>query len=423
MRTVFREKTNSTEQRAAILVLTLWIVVVLGLISASMLEEVYLELKLAKFQRDDLEAMALARAGLARAVADLRNDLLMDREGRKGNRFDALGDVWACLDEDKLDVSMGDGDGTYSVWVDDEAAKLNLNAIKLNVLKALLYEMGLEEKEAQEVASAIQDWRDRDDLALPPGTGKEDEYYSALAAKQSGQRWDEDEPPIYRCKNDAFSSVDELLSVAGITPELFYGVDPEEETPPNPIEQLKQRAERKKKPRGRKERLGLRDVLTVDSPGPVNMNTADHFVLRVLFRASLNDPQMAASMADKIVQLRKPDARGNHSNENALRSINDLTGIAGVPGNVMGALRRIVPLAVHSDTYRINALGEVGRSQHLICALVTRGYEICQPDRLTALFESGAINANLVESFRRRHRGRREQIEQATVRVVKWWEM
>jgi len=78
--------------------------------------------------------------------------------------------------------------------------------------------MGLKEKEAQQVAAAILDWRDPDDLALPPGVGKEDEYYSALAAKRSRQRWDKGDPPIYRCKNDRFSSVDELLSVAQLVP-------------------------------------------------------------------------------------------------------------------------------------------------------------------------------------------------------------
>jgi Tfp pilus assembly protein PilX len=91
--------TDGRQRRAAILVLTLWIVVVLGLISASMLEEIYLELKLAKFQRDDFEAMALARAGLARAVADLRNDLILDRS-TQSEMLDTLSDVWARTDED-----------------------------------------------------------------------------------------------------------------------------------------------------------------------------------------------------------------------------------------------------------------------------------------------------------------------------------
>ena len=427
IRKVLQKQAGGSKRRAAILVLTLWIVVVLGLISASMLEEVYLELKLAKFQREQLEAMALARAGLARAVADLRNDLLMDRNPLGGDPFDALGDVWARLDEGKLDVPMGKG--TYSVWVDDEAAKLNLNTMELNLLRALLFEMGLKEKEAQQVAAAILDWRDPDDLALPPGVGKEDEYYSALAAKRSRQRWDKGDPPIYRCKNDRFSSVDELLSVAHVTPELFYGVDIEEETPPSPIEQLKQRTEREAEKRRRERQRGLRDVLTVDSQGAVNLNTADRFVLQVLFRATLGNSETAASMAEKILQLRKPDARGNYRNENALRKIEDLVQLLGLDGRVLTALQRVAPLTVRSNTYRINALGERRddqgriRAQHLICALVARSYETLQPDQLTALFEKGVVNTRLIDDFQRRHRDRREPIEQATVRVVRWWEL
>jgi len=415
-----REISARKRRRAVILVLTLWIVVVLGMISSSMVEEVYLEMKVAKLQRDDLEAMALARAALARAVADLRNDLIMDRQSQEP-WFDALGDVWARMDKTRLDVPMGRG--TWSVWVDDECAKFNLNTVSFTVLKTIFYEEGLKEKEAQALAGAIIDWRDPDDRPMPPGTGKEDEYYSAVVAKATGQRWDPDEEPIYRCKNDRFTSVEELLLVAGMTPELFYGFDPEKEIPPNPIERLKARAKETRRRKRDKEAPPLCEIFTVQSPGAVNLNTADRFVLRVLFRSAIGDPQVADSMAEKVIQLRKTDARGNSSNEIALRKVNDLVGTAGLPAYILPRLTALSPLTVRSDVFRIWALGEVGNSQHLICAVVARGFDRCQPERLTPLFENGIINERLADRFHRRHGDDMEPIEQAAVRVVQWFEL
>jgi len=412
-------------RQAAILVLTLWIVVVLGLISASMLEEVYLELKLAKYQRDDFEAMVLARAGVARAIADLRNDLMIDYAG-KHEMIDSTNDVWARMDEDKVgqdNKGVPLGRGTYWVWVEDEWGKFNLNMANLPVLKAALYELGLEERDAQTVASAILDWFDPDDRALPPGTGFEDEYYSEVIAKKSHSRWDKDQPPIYHCKNDRFSSVDELLSICGVTPELFYGVDPEKEALPDPIERLKSRAERAGTPNPREKQFGLRDIFTVYSAGPINVNTADRTVLRILFRAVLNDPQAALASAEKVLAMRKSTARASSKDEKAFRDITQFAQAAGLPPHVLDQLNRVAPLTIRSDTYRIYALGEVNGTRHLICAVVARSLETCNPDSLNSLFDQGIINRRLMEAFLRRHRDKRELIEQATVRVTQWQEL
>jgi type II secretory pathway component PulK len=421
---ILKEK-DGRNRRAAILVLTLWIVVVLGLISASMLEEIYLELKLAKFQRDDFEAMALARAGLARAVADVRNDLILDRS-TQSEMLDTLSDVWARTDDDKVgkdNEGVPMGRGTYRVWVDDAANKFNLNMLNPFVLKAALYELGLQQKEVEEVAGAIMDWIDPNDDTEQPGTGKEDEYYSALVAKKSRTKWRRGEPPIYHCKNDRFSSVDELLSVYGVTPALFYGVDIEEETPPSPIEQLKSRTERARPTDARRQRYGLRDIFAVDSPGAINLNTADALVLRIAFRAALTDPKIAAAAVEKVLAKRKPASGGSSSDTKGFHNVMELITVAGLPPDAINRLMGAVQLTVRSDMYRIYALGEVKGTQHLICATVARSLEMCSPDLLNPWFERGLINARLAERFRRRHGDTRSNIEQTTVRVVQWQEL
>jgi general secretion pathway protein K len=66
----------------------------------------------------------------------------------------------------------------------------------------------LDDKEKDIIVDSILDWRDNDDLRRLHGA--EDEYYQSL-------------PDPYRAKNDDFESVEELLLVKGITPEIFHG--------------------------------------------------------------------------------------------------------------------------------------------------------------------------------------------------------
>jgi DNA uptake protein ComE-like DNA-binding protein len=61
-----------------------------------------------------------------------------------------------------------------------------------------------------DVADAIVDWRDTDDTPSPYGA--ESEYYGSV------------QPP-YRAKNGPFETVEELLLVKGVTPEMLYGMD------------------------------------------------------------------------------------------------------------------------------------------------------------------------------------------------------
>lgn len=102
------------------------------------------------------------------------------------------------------------GDVRYSVryGVSDESGKININAlIRLDgggtVLQGVL--MGLPNM-TEEIADAITDWVDSDDD--PRASGAESGSYST-----------------YRAKNGPLSSLDELLLVRGVTPELLYGSD------------------------------------------------------------------------------------------------------------------------------------------------------------------------------------------------------
>jgi len=96
-----------------------------------------------------------------------------------------------------------EGDNLQDFGVDDEGGKININTASSTMLLML---PGM----TPDVAAAIVDWRDTDDNPQPYGA--ESDYYGSL-------------PSPYRAKNAPFETVEELLLVKGVTPELLYGMD------------------------------------------------------------------------------------------------------------------------------------------------------------------------------------------------------
>src|SRR5205085_11095924 len=90
----------------------------------------------------------------------------------------------------------------------DEGGKLDINAAKPEVLEKLFMNLGMPFQYAHELVAAIEDWRDRDDE--PRLGGAESSYYAMLSQP-------------FKAANDDFHSLDELLLVRGVTPEMFWG--------------------------------------------------------------------------------------------------------------------------------------------------------------------------------------------------------
>jgi type II secretory pathway component PulK len=94
------------------------------------------------------------------------------------------------------------GDSSLPLWgVVDESAKADINYTSA---ASLLELPGM----TDDVAAAIVDWRDPDDNESP--SGAESQYYLSL-------------PDPYTCKNGPFETVEELLLIRGVTPQLLYG--------------------------------------------------------------------------------------------------------------------------------------------------------------------------------------------------------
>ncbi len=106
------------------------------------------------------------------------------------------------------------GTPTPRYGVVDEAGKINLNALlKIDSSGGVARTMLLllpQLAEQEDVVDAILDWIDADDE--PRTNGAENDSYLA-------------QNPSYRCKNGPLDTLEELLLVRGVTPELLFGND------------------------------------------------------------------------------------------------------------------------------------------------------------------------------------------------------
>lgn len=421
---------KSRKKRGAILVLTLWMVTVLSLIAYSLAYEMMLESRLTKLQKDNLVAYQLAKAGLARAICDLKNDMLVDRD-ENAQVFDAEGDIW-MKPEGKMEVEMLGG--TYTVRVIDEERYVNLNQAHPALLKNLIivFVGDDEEEEADKTAQAIADWRDPDDK---PSTiinvegQSEREVYQRIIAEDSGYSGEDWEEFDYRQKNDYFTTVEELMNVYGMDIELFYGYDPVEE-------RHKIYAERAMSGREENSHImtagsnddnsyflqvrGFRDVLTVNSSGLLNINTAGEEVLTALLITARVDEDAAEETARSIISYRRNGSDDDIDNDQAFRAVGDLAQVDGVSGAVISRMQSIQRLTTVSSNFRIIAEGRSGRAHRTIEAVVMRTWET---------FNIDANDGDFDENVRRRIRredddsdSSRVTVEDPTVRIFQWRE-
>jgi Type II secretion system (T2SS), protein K len=104
-----------------------------------------------------------------------------------------------------------DTDQQYDYGIVDECSKLNLNTnIVTNSGAFSTQLLTLPTPMTQDVADAIWDWRSN--AAQATSDGAESDYYSSLT-------------PPYECKNALYETVEELLLVRGVTPQILFGYD------------------------------------------------------------------------------------------------------------------------------------------------------------------------------------------------------
>lgn len=431
------------EKRGVLLLITLWITVVLTAIAYSLSYNLQLEIKLTKMRKDSTNALAMARAGVARAIADLKNDLLFEfSEGGMTRKFDAEGDVWKRPENGKIDQTLGKDReakyGFYNVEIIDEESKINLNTASHQVLKAALKLFDLEDEEATKIAYAIIDWRDADDKPASGEGDNESIYYAELEAGKEGAYLTDELEPV-KLKNDLFVTVDELLNVYGITPEIFYGIDKDAKkkkrsTYSKSKERYLQSKEKyiqqkrldaKKLFLGEEEQLlGLRDLFTVDSNGSVNINTAPKWVLTVLIAAATENIDDAEKAAESVIEYRRNNKKEDIDNDRAFRNIGELNSVGEVGAGILGKIGSLQKLDIKSDTFLIHSVGECGYAKKSLYVRVKRTWETFNADdpKVKEKLEQRQGSAKNFKHFKADESGKQTMVYAPTVRITLWME-
>ena len=180
---------RARNRRGSALLAVLWVSAALAAIAFSLSNTVLGETQRTSTSVDGLRAYYLASSGLVRAEYELL-------WGRYSNQAKVR------MDAGRVDYTFPSG--VVRVEIVPETAKLNINEAPPEDLYKLLIAMGLEAGQAGSITAGIVDWR-----SGAPGSGF-DQYYLSLT-------------PSFQARHASFEEIEELLSVRGITPELFYG--------------------------------------------------------------------------------------------------------------------------------------------------------------------------------------------------------
>jgi hypothetical protein len=221
-----RHNSNLVEHRGYVLIAVLIVIVVLSLAAYQFADVMSAEHRSAARVRNSVQARHNAVSGVHYAAAMLadRASFYGDLQGNPTAEDSFPNDGLSLADRNSrfalvavVPTGNGNWEARYGAVV-DEGGKLNINALiqadpsgeKLAAALTKLAEATGNPLLTAEVIDAIVDWLDPDEDQR--ANGAEASYYLAL-------------PGQYRAKNGPLNSLDELLLVRGVTPQLLYGND------------------------------------------------------------------------------------------------------------------------------------------------------------------------------------------------------
>jgi general secretion pathway protein K len=189
--------------------MVLWVTAILSVIALEFSFAMRTEVNVARHYKEQSELQAMAEGGIRRAAVEMIYKLdpriQQLRRTMKPEEFPPEQREWAS---DGRPYPVPFNQGKCEVRIMSEGGKVNINTVSEALLRKIIGQMGLEEVTRDVVVDSILDWRDADDFYRI--NGAENEYYQSLK-----------EP--YNCKNGNLDTIEELLLVRGVTPDLFYG--------------------------------------------------------------------------------------------------------------------------------------------------------------------------------------------------------
>jgi len=313
-----RVKRIKTERRGFIVVVVLCMIICMAVLLLGFNYQSRSNLRVVDNFQKSTNAFNCARAGLNIAIAAIKdND---DTETNKASPS-------LLSEENTFDI----GDGSCSVTITEENAKLNINLLKdkngkpnraridqlLRLIDLLNRDKAGYSHIGYGLVPAIIDWIDSDDEVthLPfiknENTGAESAYYGNL------------ETP-YKCKNTPLETIEELLLVKEITQDVFES---------------------------------MRDYVTVYGDGEININCASKRVIESL--SEKMDPALARMIIDR--RKFKP-----------FDSIMELRDVPGMTDGIYNTIRKMVTVSPADEYYHVKARGNTGHRNCTIAAILRK---------------------------------------------------
>jgi len=234
------------------LIMVLWVMAILSVVALEFSFAMRTEINISKNHKEDLQRYAMAEGGVQRAITELiyKHDARL-QQMKKTLSLEEIPPEQMEWMADGRSYTLPFDQGSCEIRIMSEAGKININMVSEFLLRKVIGQLGLEGEAKDVVVDSILDWRDTNDFYR--ANGAENDYYLSLK-----------EP--YYCKNGNLDSIEELLLVKGVTPDVYHGKKgtPEGEE-------------------GSADRVGLKDIFSIYSPSEqVDINSATLLVMNMV---------------------------------------------------------------------------------------------------------------------------------------------
>ena len=204
-----------TAVRGSILILTLWVLIILALLSAGISYRASGDIRISRYESSNLKGLYLAKAGILKILADISKDT---------NSYDSLNEGWNRDEARPNELKFGDSAVFYGA--SDEESRLNLNSS--NLKKENLIRLGIQDELSQAVIDYKLKKQDKgfefmEELFLIDGMTRE--IYSSIESDVTIYRGTEPKVNINTAGENTLRSIigDEIL--AGKVLEYRRGED------------------------------------------------------------------------------------------------------------------------------------------------------------------------------------------------------
>lgn len=193
-------------ERGVALFLVLWVMALLTVIAGEFCHAIRTEVNITRNFKEETQAYYFAVSGVFWTIGELVVNEFIPRTVTTPDSGEVPEDIRWRINTDIPAIPFGEGQ--FKVEKENESGRVNVNRAGTSLLKMMLNTFAIKDTDKDIIVDSILDWRDKDNLYRL--NGAEDDYYLSL-------------PQPYKCRNGDFTSVDELLLVRGVTPEIFHG--------------------------------------------------------------------------------------------------------------------------------------------------------------------------------------------------------